>query len=431
MNSTQEPFQFINSDRLRGTAKSLCANDYKRKTMLSSGKMDKPLSILHLISNLGPAGAEMMLAKVLSRLDRARFTARVISLIDYGPTSVSKTITGLGIPIQYLGMREGRPSLVALLKLVRLLRDDPPDVIQTWMYHSDLIGGIAAKLAGGIPVLWGIRQSNLDPEASSRLTLLTMKTCASLSSWLPKRILCCSEVARNVHVELGYAADKMIVVPNGFDLEVFKPDPVARASVRTELGIPEAAPLIGLMARFDAQKDHSTFLKAVKLLVQERSDVHLIMCGSYGVTSDNVELARLIDEAGIRAQVRLLGRRNDMARLTAALDITVLSSAFGEGFPNTIGEAMSCGVPCVVTDVGDSRLIVGETGMVVPKRNSPALAKALRKMVDLGREGRSQLGMAARQRIKEQFDLSQIVARYESLHEELACANVYKRFRTG
>ena len=386
----------------------------------SHGKTKVPISVLHLITSLGPGGAETMLAKLLSRMDRKRFTARVISLIDDGPTSVTKTITNVGIPIRYLGMREGRPSLVALLKLVRWLRDDPPDVIQTWMYHSDLIGGIAAKLAGGIPVLWGIRQSDLDPEASSRLTVLTMKTCAWLSHRMPKRILCCSEVARKIHVEIGYAADKMIVIPNGFDPEAFKPDPVARASVRIELDIPDATPLIGLVARYDAQKDHVTFFKAAKLLVKERPDVHFVLCGSYGVTSENAELMKLIDEAGIRAQVRLLGRRLDISRLTAAFDIATLSSAFGEGFPNIVGEAMSCGVPCVVTDVGDSARIVGETGLVVSSRDPVALAAAWLKILDLSRESRIELGKAARRRVTERYNLPSVVSRYEHLFEELA-----------
>ena len=147
--------------------------------------------------------------------------------------------------------------------------------------------------------------------------------------------------------------------------------------------------------------------------------VYFVLCGQ-DVNWENAELTRWIDEAGIRKRIYLLGRRDDIPQITAAFDIACLSS-FTEGFPNIVSEAMSCEVPCVVTDVGDAAQIVEQTGLVVPHRNPAALAAALRKMVDLGREGRNQLGRDARQRITEQFDLPQIVARYESFFQELVC----------
>ena len=388
--------------------------------MLTVRRTNVPISVLSLITTVGAGGAEMMLYKLLSRLDRTKFRAQVIALVDVGSNPISEKIHKLGIPIRYLGMHPGRPNPASMVRLIRWLRQDPPDLIQTWMYHSDLVGGLAARLAGGIPVVWGIRQSNLDPEASSRLTFLTMKTCALLSRWLPDRIICCSEASRQVHTALGYAAEKMVVIPNGFDLETCRPDSVARESVRKELQIPEDAPVIGLVGRFHPQKDHRTFVQAARLLHHDRPDVCFVLCGA-DVSWENHDLARWIEEAGIRKRAYLLGERDDVPRLTAAFDIASSSSSFGEGFPNVIGEAMSCRVPCVVTDVGDSARIVGQTGMVVPPRNPAALAEAWCKMVDLGREGRSQLGMAARQRIKEQFDLPQIVAQYECLFQEVAC----------
>ena len=279
-----------------------------------------------------------------------------------------------------LGMRPGRPNPVAVLRLAKWLREDRPDVIQTWMYHADLIGGLAAKLAGGIPLAWGIRQSNLSDQGSRRLTIHTMRMCAQVSRWLPARIVCCSEASQRVHAALGYATEKMIVIPNGFDLRAYKPDSAARESVRAELQIPADAPVIGLVGRFDPQKDHHTFVCAAALLHRSRPDVHFLLCGD-DVTWENAELRGWIEEAGIRKQCRLLGRRNDLSRLTAALDIAASSSSFGEGFPNVIGEAMACGVPCVVTDVGDSALIVGQTGRVVPPQNPKELANALSELV--------------------------------------------------
>ena len=380
-----------------------------------NGKPVGAISIVWLISGLEYGGAEMMLYKLLSGMDRTRFTPQVISMMDLGP--FSGKIQELGIPLRSLGMRRGIPNPMNVVRLANWLRQARPDMIQTWMYHADLMGGLAAKLAGSVPVAWGIHQSNLSNQANRRLTLYTMKMCAHLSKRIPARIVCCSEASRRVHAALGYAPQKMVVIPNGFDLTAFRTDSVARDSVRAELRIPADAPLIGLFGRFDPQKDHHNFVCAAALLHRSRSDAYFLLCGE-DITWENGQLREWIEKAGIRKQCVLLGRRDDMARLTAALDIAA-SSSFGEGFPNVIGEAMASGVPCVVTDVGDCALIVGHTGRVVPPHNAEQLAKALAELVECGRDGRMQLGAAARNRIKEAFNLPEIVARYEKLYDEL------------
>lgn len=386
--------------------------------MSLNSRTNKPLSILYVITGLFRGGAELMLYRLLSRMDRTRFTPQVVSLLEHGP--ISRKIQALGIPVRSLGMKEGIPNPVVVLRLARWLRQDPPDMMQTWMYHADLVGGLAARLVGNIPVAWGIRHSDLSSETSSRLTHLTVKTCALLSHWLPDHIVCCSEAARQYHTAIGYAAEKMVVIPNGYDVETFRPDLVARASVRKVLGVSEDAPIIGMVARFDPQKDHRTFVRAAQLLHRDRPDAHFLLCGME-VTWENQELARWIDDAGLRTHCHLLGRRDDdIANVTAALDIASLSSSYGEGFPNVVSEAMCCGVPCVVTDVGDAALIVGQTGIVVPPRNPEALAAAWRTMLEMGCEGRRPMGIAARQRIRERFDIAEIAGRYEHLFEELA-----------
>jgi glycosyltransferase involved in cell wall biosynthesis len=288
------------------------------------------------------------------------------------------------------------------------------------MYHADLLGGLAVRLVGsGIPVVWNIRHSNLDPKGNKRTTIWTAKVCARLSNRLPARIVCCSEASRQVHTALGYAPQKMVVIPNGFDLSAFKPDPAARESVRRELGIAADALLIGLVGRFDPQKDHGNFVAAAALLSAAYPEVHFLLCGD-GVNWDNQKLAGWIEEAVLRQRFHLLGRREDMPRLTASLDIASSSSSYGEGFPNVIGEAMACGVPCAVTDVGDSAFIVGYTGLVVLPRDPEALAQAWKRLIDMGPEGRQRLGGAARKRILENFNLPDIIARYEALYREAA-----------
>jgi glycosyltransferase involved in cell wall biosynthesis len=385
--------------------------------LLANRKSTYPISILWLISGLEYGGAEMMLYKLLSRLDTTKFKVEVISMIDLGP--FSRRIQELGVPLRSLGMRRGIPNPMALVRLTSWLLKTRPDVIQTWMYHADLIGGLAAKLAGGIPVAWGIRSSNLSKHGTRRLTIYTMKMCAQVSSWLPTRIICCSESSERVHAALGYPPQKMIVIPNGFDLSAFKPDPVARESVRAELHIPSDAPLVGLVGRFDPQKDHRNFVCAAALLHRSRPNVYFVLCGD-DVTWKNAELTGWIEKEGISKQCILLGRRDDMPRLTAALDIAASSSSYGEGFPNVIGEAMACGVPCVVTDVGDCGLIVGQTGRVVPGENAQDLANALGELLKLGSQGRTLLGAAARRRVLQYFNLPDIVAQYETLYHEIA-----------
>jgi glycosyltransferase involved in cell wall biosynthesis len=377
-----------------------------------------------------------MLYKLLSSLDQRIYQSQVVSLTDKG--IMGGRIEAIGVPVLALGMRPGMPSPFSVLQLARWLRQCSPDVIQTWLYHADLIGGIAAKLAGGIPVAWNIRRDipvawnirhgMFDSRGHKRSTVLAIKACAMLSRWLPMRIICCSESSRLVHSAIGYEDNEMVVIPNGFDLANFRPDPAARLAVRQELGIAEQALLIGLIARFHPLKDHRNFIDAAARLHAHSPEVHFLLCGS-GVTVQNSELAEWIRSSNLGRRVHLLGQRPDVQRLNASLDIAS-SSSYSEGFPNVIGEAMACGVPCAVTDVGESARIVGATGKVVPPRSPEALAEAWRELIEIGPEGRSLLGEAARRRISEHFSLQAIVQRYARLYQDIE-ANSWQESRAA
>jgi glycosyltransferase involved in cell wall biosynthesis len=375
----------------------------------------KKLSLLFVITDLDCGGAEVMLYRLLSGLDRIRFAPKVVSLLAPGP--IGRQIEALSIPVHSLGMQRGTPHPGALIRLTNLLRDARPDLMQTWMYHANLVGGLAARLAGRVPVMWGLHQSDLSWEGNRALTLLTIKACAYLSRSIPTHIICCSETTRQAHGAVGYAGDKLITIPNGYDVETFKPDRATRRTVREELEIPESAAIVGMVARFHPQKDHANLLRAAEIVLRNRPDVYFVLCGD-GVGWNNLQLAARIDPARA-TRFRLLGRREDVHHVMATFDIATLSS-FGEAFPNVVSEAMSCGIPCVVTDVGDARTIVGETGRVVPPKNAAALASGLLDLIDAGQEARAALGKAARQRIAERFALPAIVRRYEHLYEELA-----------
>lgn len=372
--------------------------------------------ILHIITALDTGGAEIMLRDLVAHTDRREWRPTVLSLTDAG--LIAQGIRDAGVAVETLGMRRGIPDPVALWRLVRLLRRRRPAIIQTWMYHSDLVGGIAARLAGRIPVVWGLHHTSLDPRGNKRSTLWTMRRCAGRSRSLPRRIVCCSQATRDIHAEQGYDAGRMVVIPNGFDTERFRPDDLARAAVRKELGLAPDTLLIGMAARFHPQKDHQNLVRAAAVLAPTHPACHFVLYGTR-VDWDNAELAGWIRQAGLQDRFHLLGRRNDTARLAASLDIATLSAAYGEAFPLVIGEAMASAVPCAVTDVGDAARLVGDTGRVAPPRDPEALARAWRELIETGETARRHLGADARARIRADYTIQKIAARYQALYREV------------
>ncbi len=360
-------------------------------------------------------GAQQVLFHLLARQDRARFAPSVVTLLDGG--HVRPAVEALGVPTRSLGLTRGVPNPLAVGRLAAWLRDEPADLVQTWMYHADLVGGLAAK-AAGVPVVWGVHHTDLPPHATKRLTRWTARACAGLSAHVPAAIVCCSHATARVHAALGYAAGNLRVVPNGVDLDHFRPDPSAPAALRAELGLPAGTPLVGLMARFHPQKDHATFIAAAARLAARDEAVRFVLCGE-DVDAGNAELTRAIAANGLGARVHLLGRRDDAARVTAGLDVATLSSAFGEGMPCTVLEAMACAVPCVATDVGDAAHVLGEVGRIIAPRDADALAAAWAGILTLGSGARAALGATARERVRTHFGLAETVAGYEGLHAAL------------
>ncbi len=379
---------------------------------------DAPLKVVHLITGLARGGAETMLYRLLTRLDRQRFASVVVSLTDRG--ALGAAIAALGVPVHALGMRRGVPAPQAVGRLWRLLRRERPAVLQTWLYHADLLGLVAGRLAGVPAVVWNVQCSDMDLRHYPPLTALTRRLLAALSR-APQAVVSCSYRAKEDHERLGYRPRRWRVIPNGFDLEQFRPDPAAPARLRQLLGAPPAAPLIGLVARYDPQKDHATFLQAARRLLDMRADVRFVLVGA-GVDWHNPRLAAPARALGLEPHLHLLGERDDVAALLPGLDLATLSSAFGEGFPNAVGEAMACGVPCVVTDVGDAAYLVGDTGRVVPPRDPAALAAAWAALLARPAAERQALGRAARARVATLFSLEAVTKQYAALYAELAQA---------
>ncbi len=368
--------------------------------------------IMHVITGLDTGGAEMMLWKLLSATND-RHRQAVVSLTNTGPTG--ERIQGLGIPVHSLGLRPAAPSPLRALTLRSLTRQFSPHLIQGWLCHGNLMASLAAGWARRRPpVIWCIRQSLYSLADERWLTAAVIRLNACLSSRVAN-IVYVSRTNRQQHEALGYDTSRGLVIPNGFDCRTFVPDDDARRQVRAELGVPQDAVLIGLVARYHPMKDHAGFLRAAAVVAEACPSVRFALVGR-GI-KEQPSLAALITELGIASHVLLLGERHDTPRLTAALDIAC-SASWAEAFCTAIGEAMACGVPCVATDVGDNACLVGDTGFCVPPRDPQALAQAILRMIDAGPERRRQIGAAARRRVEEEFSLPEIVSRYEALYEK-------------
>jgi glycosyltransferase involved in cell wall biosynthesis len=289
-------------------------------------------------------------------------------------------------------------------------------VLMTWLYHADFLGTVAAALGPRTQLVWNIRCADMDLSKYGYVSRVLPHVLARIAR-RPAVVVANSEAGRHIHEQYGYAPRRWEILPNGFDMQSFRPDPARGASMRAALGIDPAAPVVGLFARFDPMKDHATFLNAAEILVRARPDLLFLLAGR---GTDSAAFDTLIgDRAELRGRLILLGERRDVPELMAATDIVVCSS-LTEGFPNTIGEAMASGVPCVSTDVGDAAALIGDTGAVVAKADPPALAQKLKEFLDMAPQARAALGAAARQRIEQKFSLQAVAARYAVLFRELA-----------
>jgi glycosyltransferase involved in cell wall biosynthesis len=357
---------------------------------------------------------------VLYRLIKAsRFAVRhgVVSLSS--ETHYRRHLESLGVQVEMLSLSSSWLNAFGLLRLPRIIKAAAPDVVQTWMYHSDLVGGLAARWVGTTAVVWSVRHSQLDRGRSSLSARLAASACARLSRWVPKTIVSCSEEAARVHRGMGYCATKFAVIPNGYDLVRFAPNEEQRAAIRSEFTISPAVPFLGMVARWHPDKDHDNLLHALAGLLTTGQDFRCVLVGP-GMTRENPPLVSLLARLGLIDRVHLTGPREDVPAILNALDVHVLSSST-EAFPNTVAEAMACGTPCVCTDVGDAAHIVGDAGWIVPPGDSRALALGIQEALrEISASGREMLKRKCRKRIEENFALERMVEAYVSLWRKVA-----------
>jgi glycosyltransferase involved in cell wall biosynthesis len=366
--------------------------------------------VLHIITGLNDGGAE----GVLYRLCHFDVSTRHVVVSLMGQGKYGSLLKKDGVEVICLDMEAGKISLSALWLLFRQLRTIKPDVVQTWMYHADLLGGVISRLAGIKSVFWNIRQSAFDASESKNTTILVAKVCALLSGFIPKGIICCGHDVARFHSEFGYKTSRITVVSNGYDLNSFCVNDLKRCEFRQELMVDPEKILLGMVGRFHPQKDYFGLLKALSIVKSSISDFKIALVG-FDLINSNKSLKNEVKNLGLEENIFLLGQRTDIPVVMNGIDIKVLSSAFGEGFPNVIAEAMACGTPCVATDVGDTAVIVAGTGWVVPAKDPQLLAKGILDAVQemlTNNEAWSARKVACSYRIKNHFGMESFIRSY-------------------
>lgn len=370
---------------------------------------DSKRRILHIITGLYRGGAEANLYRLICAT-RDSWDATVISLADEG--FYGGPLRSLGVNVLCCRMNEVGQAVPGFMRLLRFVRHSRADVVQTWMYHADLLGGVAARLLGFDAVLWAIRNLRFNRGRRSWSARAACWLCARLSKTMPVAIVSCSTQAAIEHRRRGYAAHKLLVIPNGYDCAQLRPDKPAGQLVRSGWGILPTQFLVGMVARWDPLKDHANLLAALQALAREHDHVRCALIGP-GMHEDNRALSELLQRHALRSKVVLAGPRDDIGAVMNALDLHVLSS-LGEAFPNVVAEAMACGTPCVVTDVGDASVIVGDQGWRVPAGDPAALYQAMRAaMARLASGEAESLRTACRQRILQNFSQEKMAGAYE------------------
>lgn len=373
-------------------------------------------TVLHVIVGLEVGGAEMVLSRLIkdAAAHSKTYQHAVVSLTSVGV--LGRQLRAEGFDVHELRMTGPASMPLALARLWGLMRRVRPDIVQTWMYHADLLGGLAARLAGIKRLIWGIRATEV--YASDRgLTNKLRWLCARLSHLLPAVIVCAADASRQRHVDLGYRADRMVVVNNGFDLDALHAPREAVQALRGNWGLVEGAPVLGCVGRFNPEKDPRNFVQAAALLAPRFPDLRFVMVGR-DCDRHNAALMRWIDALQLRERFVLAGERRDIPVCLALMDVFCLPSRT-EGFPNVVGEAMAMGKPCVVTDVGDASLLLDGHGIVVPRENPEALAEGAAQLLQLSEAQRDAIGARGRARIEAEFSIERCRQRLESIYSNL------------
>ena len=361
-------------------------------------------TVLHVIPGLHTGGAEHTLAALVTARRRQPFSQIVVDLLGGagGDSALTEAIRAAGIPVHQFGGRSAFDLPIILFRLRGLIRQVRPIAIQSWLYYADLASLWALELSGQratTRLYWGIRSSDMDQSHYRRTLGWTIKACAKRSNQ-PDAVVANSFAGRDVHRALGFTPRAFPVIPNGIDTQRFRPDTSARARMRAKLGIPDRNPLVIHVARVDPMKDHASLVAVAVAL----PDIQFVAVGAG------------TNKIAAPSNLTALGIRHDMPNLYRAADLMLSTSIFGEGFPNVIAEAMACGVPVVATDVGDSRRIVGDSGIIVSPRDVAGMASAIGRILAEPGTKYAERANAARKCIGDRYSLERMVKTFDALH---------------
>jgi glycosyltransferase involved in cell wall biosynthesis len=382
---------------------------------------NNPIPIVYVASGLRTGGAEMALLRLIQHMDLRSFPTLVVSLRAGG--EVARRLRSMG-GVELIEI-EGQSTLQSIRnwrQAVRRVKELAPKVIHGWMYDGNIAAAYLHRtLPNKVQLAWNIRGSVTQLRDYS-LRLRCAILLNALYSGRPNVIVFNSHAAVVQHERLHFKSADIAVIANGLDLRSYVTiDPQTRSKMRALLGFSAATTVVCLLARFHPMKDHANFLKAASRLRDTTASFLLV---GPGVDSNEPEIARQILSLGLQGRVTCLGERHDIPAILAACDVLCLSSAWGEGWPNAIAEGMASGLPCVTTDVGDSAMLLGDTGIVVPPCDSQALAQGLREILELTQETRIELGQKARERISNKYSVERMVRNYVDLYQRLIASDV-------
>ena len=369
--------------------------------------------VLHIISGLKVGGAEMMLLRLIVNTSTDKYQHTVVSLSPDG--EMRNRFIDAGIDLIVFDFKNS--TFKNFYRLISLIRRSKPDIVQTWLYHSDFLGGLATRFAGSCPVVWNIRSTSI-PQGPLSITYWLVRLCAVCSYFIPDRIICCAISAKTAHVKLKYSTSKLTVIQNGYEFSAFELARKYRFKARNDLGFDINDIVIGVVGRFDPLKDFHNFVSASAFVAAKCPNVKFLMVGRDNDWSNDT-LVSWINTAGLVNCFKLVGENSDVAFFLSAMDIFCLSSVV-EAFPNVVVEAMATGLPCVVTHAGDAADILGDDNFVVPTNNSLLLANVLLRICYLDPVDRKDIGERNRKRVTKEYTIEKIMKKYEDVYDQVA-----------
>jgi glycosyltransferase involved in cell wall biosynthesis len=363
------------------------------------------VKIIYIISGLDVGGAETALYNLLKGGLSNEFECYVISLTTEG--SIGAKIKQLDVPVISLHLKTWTDAIYRVFKLFKIIRSLKPDIVQGWMYHGNLFAYIASLTLLYSPIVtWGIRQSLYDIRKEKSSTQVIIKLCRLISK-RANSIIYNSHTSKRQHENFGLCNARSMVIPNGIDTTEYFYNIKGRNKIRKEIGISEQSILIGHVARYHPMKDHLTFIDSAIHILEKYENVYFLLCGR-GVNSSDLKDRIPTD---YKKKFIFFDERIDIPDIMNAIDLFCQSS-WSEAFPNVLGEAMASGTPCVATNVGDSSLIIGDTGFIVDPSDVESLANGISMFLEASTEARKALGIQARKRVDDLFSLPFAVEQY-------------------